>query len=89
MSTFYFSSSKKGYKYSRTNLLYPSECSPRVLLKILGFWMRFNSKTSKSGLFSKKVRFHSRKTPKSGLFKVHGLALLDRPKNVSRVENIE
>ena len=83
MSTFYFSSSKKGYKYSRTNLLYPSECSPRVL------FLGINSKTSKSGLFSKKVRFHSRKNPKSGLFKVHGLALLDRPKNVSRVENIE
>ena len=69
---------------------YPLECSPRVLFFILGFWVRFNSNlTSKGGLLSKKVMLYSRKTPKSGLFKVHGLALLDIPKNVSRVENIE
>jgi len=55
-------------------LLYPLECSPRVLFFILGFWVRFNSNlTSKSGLLSKKVRLYSGKPPKSGLFKNMGL----------------
>ena len=52
---------------------YPLECSPGVLFFKMDFWVGFNSKyLSKSGLFSKKVGFYSRKTPKTWLFKLHG-----------------
>ena len=55
-------------------LPYPLQCNARVLFFKMGIWVEFNSRNpSKSGLLWKKVRFYSRKTPKTWLFTYMGL----------------